>query len=296
MDQEIIEELRRSLKQLGQIYPVIRDYDGEILVGKHRLKAGATDIHDIDTRVLAKKAGTTPKMMKLMIKYHSNIQRRMSREEMREMVIEMAKELERQGVPKEEIASELYKKHLPHHSPQYILSLLPDEYKRKEKAVSPGRPPKESRIEMKEKPKDSYIKMQKSEPFVKLSLTEQGKEKFDIVKEKPKIPVTEEEITRRIHSPVSRMDIEVPKLLNERGVRGFRIQEPICVYQLIPDLMFPSKRVMVFLDGPGHKHSELELDMREAMRRRGWRVLEIEYESFSKSEAERIVNEILEVL
>ena len=68
------------------------------------------------------------------------MQRTVKREETQSRILQVASSLEASGFPKNKIASELAKilpfDHL------YVLKLLPDEYKQKKFAVSPGRPRK----------------------------------------------------------------------------------------------------------------------------------------------------------
>lgn len=338
-DPEALELLKRSIEQLGQIYSVIVDSDGEVLAGRHRLEAGATKKVTIDTQEIAERLGVSRAMAKLMIILHSNVQRKVSKEETREIILKMAKELEAQGIPKEKIASELYKKYVPY-SEQYIRQLLPDEYKMTSKArpkqefaklvsqndeelplVEVSQVSNESLPSLKELnptywsreiPEEERPTKDQIERIKKLYREvhnyEPEKEFFDALdkraadevikslEEEKRLFRTEEDIRNQIHSPVSRVDIEVPMKLSELGITGFMTQEPICVYQLIPDLMFPDKRIMVFFDGPGHKHTDLEVDMREAMRRRGWRVVELEYEKYSKETVRQLTQKILEIL
>ena len=335
-DTENLAILERSLKQLGQIYSVIIDSDGEVLAGRHRLKAGATKKVTIDTQKIAERLGISRKMAKLMIILHSNVQRRVSKEETRELILEMARELEAQGVPKEKIAAELYKKYVPY-SERYIRELLPDEYKQVEKRnisdiqnisktthaelvphsqmsnenltdvnddefsmeeVSvEGITEEQFRaiVELREKllgrPLDKTEKeflktLTKSEAEQMIRELQQQIRLFRVTR-------TERDIKMQMHSPISRVDVEVPMRLNQLGIHDFVTQQPITVYQLIPDIMFPDKRIMVFFDGPGHKHDDLEYMMREAMRRRGWTVLELPYKQYSKQTVEELVKEIL---
>ena len=341
-DSETIDLLKRSIEQLGQIYSVIIDSDGEVLAGRHRLKAGATKKTTVDTGRIAERLGVSRKMAKLMIILHSNVQRKVSREETRELILEMAKELEAQGVPKEKIASELYKKYVPY-SERYIRELLPDEYKQIDKRNKDerlpieeveGSPedftyvnaelvphlqtsnedaeeyestywlheiPEEERptMEQIERIKRLYREVHSYEPdqeFLDALDRRAADEVIRQLEEEKRLFRTEESIRQQIHSPVSRVDVEVPMKLSELGVTGFTTQEPVCVYQLVPDLMFPDKRIMIFFDGPGHKHTDLELDMRNAMRRRGWKVIELEYERYSKETVRQLTQRILEIL
>ncbi len=166
-DPEALELLERSIRQLGQIYSVIVDTDGEILAGRHRLKAGATKQTTVDTQKIAERLGIFREMSKLMIILHSNVQRKVSKEETREIILRMAKELEKQGVPKENIASELYNKYVPF-SKSYILELLPEEYKKTKHA--PKKTEELPLVEVSQMPKENltYVKPATEEQINKI--------------------------------------------------------------------------------------------------------------------------------
>ena len=59
IDRDIVEELSISRKRVGEVYPIIVDWDGEVLAGVHRKQAGWRRTHTIDTRKLAEKWGVT---------------------------------------------------------------------------------------------------------------------------------------------------------------------------------------------------------------------------------------------
>ncbi|MEM1553168.1 MAG: hypothetical protein QXH03_10960 [Candidatus Bathyarchaeia archaeon] len=137
IDKEEVEFLSKSRKILGELYPIIVDKTGVILVGKHRAQAGWTSKKEIDLKDIARalnlpetEDGLT--LASLILTLHSNIQRRPTKKETRETLTEMAKIMERMGVPKEKICSELSK--LLPYSDRYIRELLPEEYKMESKA------------------------------------------------------------------------------------------------------------------------------------------------------------------
>jgi very-short-patch-repair endonuclease len=288
-DRETIENLKRSLQQIGQIYAVIRDYDGEILSGRHRIKAGANIIHEVDSRKIAEKLGIPEKIAKLMIKLHSNVQRRMKREETQRMLLEMAKELEKKGVPKEKIASEIYSKYVPY-SKRYVLELLPDEYKQVE-----FRPDIQHISDLHKgelvHPTEKSIENIHTEYE---ETTEVEEDKGEMEPERERVLITEEIIRDRMHHPVSNIEIAIANALNESGITGFLTQHPIVIQQTIPDFFFPDKRLAVYIDGPVHSGREdRDQELRDALRRRGYKVLELSYEKPTKETINRLVVEII---
>lgn len=161
IDRELVDMLEKSKGMLGEAYPIIVDYDGEVLSGVHRKKAGWAKEQRIDTRELAKKWGVTPKMAKLIVKVHMNIQRKPSREETQAMIWFMAAELAKAGVPQEQVASELTR-YVPY-SRDYIWKLLPETYKKHEK-VEAGKKAAEALKHKKEQKFGGLIPAEVQEP------------------------------------------------------------------------------------------------------------------------------------
>jgi len=120
IDKEIIEILKRSSKQVGHLYPILVDSDGNIISGFHRAKA--------DKGWPVKKIDVKDELEREMLRVHSNVQRNVSFEELRESIIRLARILESRGVKREKICSVLSKM-LPYSS-RWIRMLLPSEYKR----------------------------------------------------------------------------------------------------------------------------------------------------------------------
>jgi very-short-patch-repair endonuclease len=272
LDEEVVEELKRSIESVGQIYLVYRDADtGEIVAGRHRAEA-------------CKRLGREPKTIsirfaspknKLLFMIHSNIQRSISREERAEQLNELARILRED----EGIKGSLVKRiaQITPFSEGYIQMLLRDEYKREyipheEIAYKPA-PHEEAEIP------------------TELGFREEAKPpKIEVKVRKP----TQEEIKEQIRAPISTVNVEVPALLSEMGVTGFTTQEPICVYELIPDVVFPQQRIAVFFDGPGHPEDLEEEEMREALKRRGWRVLELRYSTLTDEVKRELARQVAE--
>ncbi len=139
-DEEALQDLKDSMQVVGQIYSVIicKQHPDRILAGRHRKASGTKNTYAMDVDERAKLFEITHEEMEQLLIIHSNVQRTVSKEERREELLAYAKILESQGMPKEEIASKIAENVTFTH--QYVLELLPSEYKQKEKAVSPGRP------------------------------------------------------------------------------------------------------------------------------------------------------------
>jgi hypothetical protein len=121
-DEEIVEWLRKSREQVGELEPVYATPDGDIIDGKHRLKAYpgwktvTVQIEDI---------------RKIVERIHRNVHRKLSKAEIKQAVLQLAVAYERQGVPKEQLVDKL-KEVLPF-SESYIRELLPAKYKKERK-------------------------------------------------------------------------------------------------------------------------------------------------------------------
>ena len=270
-DEEIVEQLRKSMDQLEQIYSVIQDEDGEVLSGAHRLRAGATKIHVMDTRRIAMRLGVSRKMVKLMIKLHSNIQRTVPREETRKILEEMAEELVRHGVKPEDVATELVK-HVPY-SRQYVLELLPEKYKKKEKVEAGKVSGERRRPDLYSSVRFNRTKMEGSEP-VKMevvSVRPMGEIR------KPQIPFKE----RMEIKAYTRPEIYLADLLSKGGIR-FLTQYPV----ERPDMMEDGRpkvymidilvgdSLALEIDGEGHDPSKDE-ERDSFLREKGYSVLHI---------------------
>lgn len=119
-NQENIKMLKKGREVLGELYPILKDGDGEIIDGFHRNLAGfVTEV------TLHPKS----KFEKDLIRFWANHRRDITKSERRDEVVRLAKDLEK-DIPKEEIASTLANS-LPFDE-SYILMLLPLEYKQKQ--------------------------------------------------------------------------------------------------------------------------------------------------------------------
>ena len=130
--EEHVRNLMRSKQLVGELSPVIIDFDNEILAGACRKKAGFLRTYKVDSRKLASKWEVPVRVAKERVRLSSNIQRRVSKEETQEILVKIAEAFEKQGVPKEQIASKVAE-NCPY-SPKYVGELLPSKYKSEQKA------------------------------------------------------------------------------------------------------------------------------------------------------------------
>ena len=125
-------ELERSLNQIGQLYGniVCLQHPDRVLSGRHRKSLGFDKATTIDIDSYAHKWKVSHYMAELIVMSHSNVQRRVPRAERKAELMEMAKELEAKGTPKDRVSTEL-PRWFPG-SPRWVRELLPDEYKQEQ--------------------------------------------------------------------------------------------------------------------------------------------------------------------
>ena len=127
VEEEIVEFLGKSKGVVGELSEIIVDSDGEILSGRHRVKAGFERKRIVDTEAIAKNLGLPRRFVKEMYKIHFNTQRRPKPEETKRRLLVMAEELVSAGVPREHLVAKLAE--TTPFSDRYIRELLPDEFK-----------------------------------------------------------------------------------------------------------------------------------------------------------------------
>jgi hypothetical protein len=121
-DEEIVEWLKRSREQIGELEPVLVTADGDVLDGKHRLKAypgWKTQVVQVEDA------------RKIIERVHRNIHRKMSQSEIKQAVLQLAVAFEKAGVPKDQLVDKI-REALPF-SESHIRKLLPAKYKREYK-------------------------------------------------------------------------------------------------------------------------------------------------------------------
>jgi hypothetical protein len=121
-EEEFIEGLKRSRETLGELQAVIVDQNGNVIDGRHRMKAypgWKTEVVQVDRK----------KSLLLRIHYNYN---RSKGKEIKQLLLELAYILEKEGIPKHEIAKEIVK--IVPFSETHVYTLLPKKFKEPKKA------------------------------------------------------------------------------------------------------------------------------------------------------------------
>ena len=136
MSEEFREGLKKSLAIVGPIYPVIVDKQTmEIVDGRHRKRVNP-QWPELEKEFPDRKS-------KILFRIHANYRRSISRAETQTNLLMLAAILEKEGVPKEQIASKLAE--ITPYSLGYVERLMPKKYKQSKfspRKVDLGRPTK----------------------------------------------------------------------------------------------------------------------------------------------------------
>lgn len=330
VDNELVEQLKKSKSIVGEQSAIVVDFDGEVLSGRHRKEASWEKTESIDTKVIAEKLGVSVAIAKEVVRTHFNLQRKPSREETQESLLKIAKELEVKGILKENIAGEVAK--LVPYSSAWVSELLPIEYKQFEKVEAgkkaaqlleldkrKGAKVLSQKVEAEEKPSQHPVQCSNCPNGTWYPKTWEGKivcppcydklERGEITLEKTTIPVVKTEPTiikpkdtwehRKavMSTPVSKMELSVLEKLEQKGVHP-EIQKEFCLQHTRPDYYFPQQNVAIYLDGVVHRGRE---DRDEAIRellikRHNVKVVSIRYEGSSEETEDSIVKQIMEAI
>jgi len=310
------ETLKRSRETVGTIYEAIVSIDGEVIDGKHRLET--------DPQWPKRTVQVTSKMEKILLRMHAHHRRKVSREETQTLILDLAQELEKKGIEKENIASELTK--ITPYSQRWILELLPTEYKKAEK-VEAGKVSAavtQQKVEA-EKPLDVavpcsagcgtntvYPKYWSGQPVCSVCYDKLFRGEISLEKPAEVKPLVEEaleppRVEKKIYEPgawreemrkpVSRMDQWLAEELSRRGI-PIEIQQPICIKQLIPEVIIKKgdKPLCVFLDHPDVPKTLVDMENRELLARRGFRVIQIEYEGYTEEWRQLVISEVMSAI
>lgn len=117
------ESLQKSVKLIGELYPILENQDGKILDGNHRAES--------NPKYHRKTVQTKNRIEEILVRLHAHHRRRVTQEETKGLVAELAGELVMQGVPKTEVSVKLAE--LLPYTPGYVRELLSEEYKEPEK-------------------------------------------------------------------------------------------------------------------------------------------------------------------
>jgi len=260
LDLEVVEGLRKSFKVLRPVYPIVRSKrTGEIIDGFHRYEASPTTYKKYCVEL------DMDEKQEILYRLHLNYRRKVSKKERQQQLVKLAEILEKEGVTREEMVSELAK--ITPFTERWVRELLPEKYKMVERA------PKEAEV---------------------LPHIERPKVETRVYKPKE----TWEYRKARVASPVSKMDEAVLLALSQRGVHP-ESQKAVCIKFVRPDLWFelPDRPLAVFLDGPVHVGREdRDEALRELLTRRGVDVLEIHYEQPTEREIGAVVEKVMSAL
>lgn len=122
---EVVNNLKRSREQVGELEPVYVTPDGEVVDGVHRLKANP----GWKSVVL----GVTSREQILLERIHRNLRREVSKNERKRQLIELALILEKRGVHRGREMIEEILKRVPFKD-SYVYSLLPKRFKEPKRA------------------------------------------------------------------------------------------------------------------------------------------------------------------
>jgi hypothetical protein len=319
-DEEFSDEgLRKSIENVGPLYEVLVAEDGEILDGKHRL---AMNPNHPKKTVPAK-----TKAQKIIVRLNAHHRRRIPREETQALIMELAQELEKEGIPRESISAELTKR-LPY-SESYLQHILPQEFKKPEK-VEAGRV--SAALKQQEKVKEEPL----THPIVcsmgcgtvtyfpkdwkgtsvcgacydRLSrgTLEMAKPKTQPAKVEAEKPPARVETRvyeapgkwkENMQQPVSRMDQWLYEELMRRGI-PCKYQEPVCILWVRPEVtvLKGAKPVDVFLDTEEThlKREATDIENRTMLSKRGRKVLELKYDAYTEEQKKEVLDKVLETI
>jgi len=310
--------LHESVAKLGRLVPIIKDAHGNIIDGEHRTQLDPKWAEEFSITLESIKDPT----QRLLARMNINLIRRVvSAEEKTQWLRELA-ELTK-WTPKE-IAENSGMSYT------WVMKYLPDEFKER-----PGAGPEEYPVtrrvtepqEIRQPtlpavpcsicpnntiyPKDWHGNVVCPDCFEKLSRGEITLEPpKPRIEEAPKPPRLEKRIyepgawREEMHKPVSRMDEFVRNELIRLGYR-IRSQEPVCIKSVVPEVIVDGKGdksfekpFAVFLDTveTHGKRTLVDMENRELLAKKGIRVLEIQYDSYTDEQRQLVMSEITSAL
>jgi len=268
LDQEVVAGLSKSFKVLRPVYPIVKAEDGEIIDGFHRREAAPITYE----RYCVTLKGVKSEKEKLLYRMHLNYRRKVTKEERKKQLTRLAEILEKEGVTREEMVSELAK--ITPFQERWIRELLPDKYKMVERA------PK----------KEATKKEAASMPHIE-------KPRVEVHEHKPKPVETWEQREAVMHPAKSRLEVEAVTELMAEGL-PLEMDREFCLLATTPDAYCPSKKLAFYIDGPVHAgREERDAELRELLwKRHGIKPVSIRYESYSKEAKEQVKREIRRIL
>ena len=300
------ESLGKSEKVIGQLYPRLVNQEGKSLDGDHRFAA--------NPKWEKKVIETENRSEEILVRMHAHHRRRVPQEETKAMIKDLAKELEKAGIKKEDVATELVK--ITPYVQRYVLQLLPIEYKKPEK-VKAGKISAEiteqkamlaglvecDRCHMANRETEEYkgdtlcprcLKLAKHKPERSRVQIPPGPDKVTTSIIKPKLSWKDRKA--RMQMPVSKMEEAVRIKLEEKGLHPETDRE-FCLQSTKPDYYFPNKNLAIFLDGADvhRKRQDRDQALRELLtKRHNVKIVSLTYTAYSEAQKDEIVNRIME--
>mgnify|MGYP000235729607 CR=1 FL=1 len=115
-----VNQLQKSVNVVGYLYPILKTRSGKTLDGIHRKQ--------IDPKWPEKIVDVESPYQEALIRLWANYRRKVSSEEVRQLIIQMAEELMKQGYKPGQIVKKLAEE--TPYSERWIYSFLPSEYKK----------------------------------------------------------------------------------------------------------------------------------------------------------------------
>jgi len=260
LDPEVVDGLRKSFKVLRPVYPIVKSKrTGRIVDGLHRYEASPATYARYCVEV------DMDEKEEILYRLHLNYRRAVSKKERQQQLVKLAEILEREGVGRREMVSELAR--ITPFTDRYVRQLLPDKYKMVERAPKPEAEP--------------VPHIEKPQPEVRVYKPEETREFREA----------------RMHPGVSRMEFEVVTELMTEGL-PLETEREFCLQSTTPDAYHQGKNLAIYIDGPVHKgREERDERLRELLRKRySCRVLVLRYEEYSKAVKEEIKRQIREAV
>jgi len=317
MSEEISNEsLQKSIKTVGELYPVLENQDGKILDGNHRVQSNPAHHR--------KTVQTKNRAEEILVRLHAHPRRQVPQEETKALLLELAQELEKSGTPKENVTAELCK--VAPFSERYVRLLMPQEMKRPEKVESGQKGGQVSAelfhqtVKTQETPlrecERCHIHTSNGGDFhghhlcgkhlEAANLNPAGYDGFFRTMEKgkngelPKAFKPQDTWAHReaqMHVSPSKMELTLlEKLTQIPELRPIQTQRTFMLLATTPDFFLPSKNLAVYVDGKeAHKGREdRDNQLRDMLRKRGFNVLSLPYSGESEAEVQRLVDAIKE--
>lgn len=312
------ESLQKSIKTAGELYPILENQEGKILDGNHRAQS--------NPKHHRKTIQTKNRAEEILVRLHAHHRRQVPQEETKALLVELAQELEKGGMPKENVTTELCK--IVPFSERYVMELMPQEYKQPEKVEAGQRGGQTSAalahqtVTIQDIVSCDRCHVSTSTPveWNNHQLCEQCHKKalanpdtfnsyFNYLGKKPEPkpvlttntarPLEKWEERKAHMSPQhSKMEGIVIASLIESGVTGIIQDRHFCVQETIPDIYLPAQNLAIYLDGEVHNgKQDRDEQLRELLtKRHGVQVLSYSYDSTSQKEVDRVTKEILAVV